>query len=128
MYDVSNKKTFDNAKDLWLKELRDSADEDSGLLSSVMLVGNKTDLEKKDGATDNFVSEELHLSEAKAHELMANRTSAKTGAGVEKAFNELIIRIYDRDKAKAKETFHPGGNVDVSAPRSNAPGKAKKCC
>ena len=45
MYDVSNRKSFENARETWLKDLRENADEDLGILSCIMLVGNKTDLE-----------------------------------------------------------------------------------
>ena len=57
MYDVQSKKTFENAKHLWLRELRDSADEDSGLLSCVMLVGNKIDLEKTADKRNDYTKE-----------------------------------------------------------------------
>lgn len=45
VYDVSSRKSFENARDTWLKDLRENADEDLGILSCIMLVGNKTDLE-----------------------------------------------------------------------------------
>ena len=91
MYDVQSKKTFENAKHLWLRELRDSADEDSGLLSCVMLVGNKIDLEKTADNIETFVGEKEHVAACKELDLQSSRTSAKTGQGVEKAFKDLII-------------------------------------
>lgn len=45
VYDVSSRKSFENARDTWLKDLRDNADEEVGILSCIMLVGNKIDLE-----------------------------------------------------------------------------------
>ena len=91
MYDVQSKKTFENAKHLWLRELRDSADEDSGLLSCVMLVGNKIDLEKTADNIETFVGEKEHVAACKELDLQSSRTSAKTGQGVEEAFKDLII-------------------------------------
>jgi GTPase SAR1 family protein len=45
VYDVTNEQSFKSATQNWLPELRNAADLDSGLMSSIMLVGNKTDLE-----------------------------------------------------------------------------------
>jgi len=103
VYDVSSQKTFGNAKNLWLKELQDSADDDCGLLSCIMMVGNKIDLEKEPGSAGNFVSQEDHSREARSLGLMSARTSAKTGEGVEKAFTDLILRIYENDRAKQQQ-------------------------
>jgi Ras-related protein Rab-11A len=96
VYDVQSKKTFENAKHLWLRELRDSADEDSGLLSCVMLVGNKIDLEKNADNIETFVGEKEHTAACNELSLLSNRTSAKTGQGVEKAFKDLIISEFYR--------------------------------
>jgi GTPase SAR1 family protein len=45
VYDVANKKSFQNALDVWLKDLKEAADKERGFLSCIMLVGNKIDLE-----------------------------------------------------------------------------------
>jgi GTPase SAR1 family protein len=42
VYDVSDKKSFENAKNSWLVELQETADDDSTLKQCTMLVGNKT--------------------------------------------------------------------------------------
>lgn len=125
VYDVQSKKTFENAKHLWLRELRDSADEDSGLLSCVMLVGNKIDLEKTADNIETFVGEKEHVAACKELDLQSSRTSAKTGQGVEKAFTDLIIRIYDLDKAKAKDAFQSGG---MTVTDMNAKQGKSGCC
>jgi GTPase SAR1 family protein len=44
VYDVSDKKSFENAKNSWLVELQETADDESTLKQCTMLVGNKTDL------------------------------------------------------------------------------------
>jgi len=132
-YDVSSVKTFVNSTKLWLKELRDSADDDSGLLSCVMLVGNKIDLEQDASCPASFVSKEEHEKACKELGLLSARTSAKTGHGVENAFCELIIRIYDQDRKKQQQAkqasvrhesnkgfeMHGGGKVE---------GKKEGCC
>ena len=42
VYDVSDKKSFENAKNSWLVELQETADDESTLKQCTMLVGNKT--------------------------------------------------------------------------------------
>ena len=129
VYDVSNPKTFTNARDLWLRELSDSADEDSGLLQCIMCVGNKTDLIKEASEGSTFVSDAEHEAFASSSEpkLMAARTSAKTGEGVEEAFKELIIRIYEQDK-QGHGTDFKGASGGISLEGGNMGGKKKGCC
>lgn len=108
VYDVTSRKSFENAQNLWLKELESSADEDSGLLQCIMLVGNKIDL-------DAEVSEDEHNAALKqpenvaVSELMSARTSAMTGEGVEDAFKNLIIKIYMHDKEHSKVALERSG-------------------
>jgi len=130
VYDVSSKKTYDHAKELWLKELCDSADEESGLLSCVMLVGNKIDLEQEGVAGGTFVSKEEHERDAQSLGLLSARTSAKSGFCVEKAFNELIIRIYDQDRQKQQQCKNNAVKHDNIQMNSGARGKKedKPCC
>jgi len=45
VYDVANKKSFHNALQTWLHDLKEAADKERGFLSCIMLVGNKIDLE-----------------------------------------------------------------------------------
>jgi len=131
VYDVTSQKTFTNAQNLWLKELRDSADDDCGLLSCVMLVGNKIDLEQDASASGTFVSKEDHHREAAELNLLQARTSAKTGEGVEQAFKELILRIYDNDRKKqqqAKQTSIRNENAFKMHDGGQSKKEDKSCC
>ena len=128
VYDVSNPKSFENAKSLWLKELSESAEEGSGLLRCVMLVGNKIDMMKGAAEGLTFVTDAQHEAQAKgaSPELMAARTSAKTGEGVEAAFTDLIIRIYEQDKQDHNAGFK--GNSGGMTLDGTAGPKKKGCC
>ena len=89
-----NTNNVDNAKNNWLRELRETADEDSTLLQSIMLVGNKTDKE-------HLVSQAQHDAAAQTLNIpMSGRTSAKTGDRINDTFRDLVCRVYDADKAK----------------------------
>mmetsp|Transcript_28702 Transcript_28702/g.37634 ORF Transcript_28702/g.37634 Transcript_28702/m.37634 type:complete len:227 (-) Transcript_28702:366-1046(-) len=103
VYDVTSRASFENAKNMWLKELRESADSESNLLDCTILVGNKTDLEDK-----RTVSEaEMSTAAAGLGLALSRCTSAKTGENVDQAFEELIIQVYNCDKAK-RGTFKGG--------------------
>ena len=92
---MSDKKSFENAKNSWLGELQETADDDSTLKQCTMLVGNKTDLTP-------VVNEAEHQASVKILGMaLSARTSAKTGDGVNSAFEELVVAVYDADKEKA---------------------------
>mmetsp|Transcript_27649 Transcript_27649/g.55274 ORF Transcript_27649/g.55274 Transcript_27649/m.55274 type:complete len:227 (-) Transcript_27649:24-704(-) len=115
VYDVANRASFDHARNFWLRELRESADEESGLLSCIMLCGNKIDLEDRAGDKSNFVKASEHNNATNSLNLQSSRTSAKTGEGVVDAFERLIIRIYDMDKARGGAANTAQGNVRIGA-------------
>ena len=94
-YDVSDKKSFENAKNSWLVELQETADDESTLKQCTMLVGNKTDLTP-------VVNEAEHMASVKTLGMhLSARTSAKTGDGVNSAFETLVVAVYDADKEKS---------------------------
>ncbi|OQR86930.1 hypothetical protein ACHHYP_09736 [Achlya hypogyna] len=127
VYDVSSRSTFDNAQSHWLKELRNSADSNSTLLSCLMLVGNKIDL-ANDMSGAAIVSSEDHIAAAAAEGVMGTRASAKTGENVVQAFENLIIEVYNQDKARsAPAPVEAAPVIDLGA---KAPTKKKMpaCC
>ncbi|GMF60477.1 unnamed protein product [Phytophthora fragariaefolia] len=92
--------TFNNAQEHWLKELKAAAGLSSTLTSCIMLVGNKVDLESSYVIQDaNYVDQELHESTATALGLMHQRASAKTCHNIRRAFEDLVIAIYNADKS-----------------------------
>jgi len=96
VYDVTNRKSFDNAKNWWLKELKESADSESSLLENTLLCGNKIDLVDK-----RVVHDAEQASAAAGLGLsMHQSTSAREGTNVDDAFETLILQVYDNDKAK----------------------------
>mmetsp|Transcript_8126 Transcript_8126/g.10277 ORF Transcript_8126/g.10277 Transcript_8126/m.10277 type:complete len:264 (+) Transcript_8126:441-1232(+) len=165
VYDVSNPKSFDNALNSWLEDLRRVADEDMGILSCIMLVGNKIDKEQEDnknqilengtdsisssegknsvengGKTINghksngtankkankFVTKEQHEKACQEHRLFSQRTSAKTGENVVKAFEELIINVHNHFKTIDDEEDFPNAVVITGNDDKNKPND--QCC
>lgn len=71
----------------WLEELRDAADPNI----SIILVGNKCDLEAKRAVTTEEAKEWAERNGLKA----CVETSAKTGESVEKAFVDVAVEIHN---------------------------------
>eukprot|EP00944_MAST-04C_sp_MAST-4C-sp1_P001317 g1317.t1 len=102
-FDLSDKSTFTNARDVWWPELRDAASEATGLLNAITLVGNKKDLPKTSGSVDeeflkiglnsNFIAS-VYASRGSEIPHKFDKTSAKDGTGVKEAFEKLIDTIH----------------------------------
>ena len=82
-----------NVKEHWIKQIRNAAGENSTLQNCITLVGNKIDLEDNTSRRGpDTVSEKEHEILASELNTLAARTSAKTGANITVAFQELIMR------------------------------------
>ena len=85
IYDVTNKKTFDNVKN-WVDIIKEEVSEKV----SIILVGNKID------SNDNRkVSSQEGQGIANEYGLPFYETSAKTGYNVDRAFNDLIKKVVE---------------------------------
>ncbi|DAZ98510.1 TPA: hypothetical protein N0F65_004947 [Lagenidium giganteum] len=126
VYDVTNKQSFENAQQHWLKELKASADMNSTLLKCIMMVGNKVDLEETACDDPSFVPQDLHDAAAQQLHVLDTRASARTCQNVRKAFEELIIAIYNEDKGRI-ERMATIRNIHLEEkPSSEKAGQ--KCC
>eukprot|EP00501_MAST-03F_sp_TOSAG23-6_P001323 GSMAST32.ASY1.ANO1.1371.1 assembled CDS len=129
VYDVTSVKSFEDAKVTWLKELRDSADEESGVQNCIMLVGNKIDLLQNANDSSSCVSREEHEDFCRKEGLMSMRTSAMTGENIDKAFKKLIMKTYDQ----AQKDTSVGNARNTSSTSKinfaqNRLGISQKCC
>eukprot|EP01120_Amphizonella_sp_Union-15-10_P005592 TRINITY_DN166_c0_g3_i3.p1 TRINITY_DN166_c0_g3~~TRINITY_DN166_c0_g3_i3.p1 ORF type:complete len:227 (+),score=39.33 TRINITY_DN166_c0_g3_i3:41-682(+) len=86
VYDITRRDTF-NHLSTWLQDARQHANDNM----TIMLVGNKSDLEHRRAVT-------LEEGERFAREngLLFLETSAKTAANVEEAFNRTAGQIYEK--------------------------------
>mmetsp|Transcript_19255 Transcript_19255/g.37756 ORF Transcript_19255/g.37756 Transcript_19255/m.37756 type:complete len:225 (+) Transcript_19255:566-1240(+) len=125
VYDVANKKSFQNALDTWLNDLKEAADKERGFLSCIMLVGNKIDLEAE-LEVGKYISEALHTSACEEHGLLSMRTSAKTGQNVTRAFEELVINVHNHFKTMDDEEDY-GKSVVIGNGNAGKPPK-DSCC
>lgn len=122
VYDVTNRRSFENAKAIWLSELRESSDSDNGLLSCIAIVGNKMDLAQEG---DSSVTEEEQLEFAKQNNLVSYRTSARTGANIKEAFTDLIFKVHDSNKSKKVQ---PTSSRVITSMGDSSKSKKGNCC
>ena len=87
IYDITNKKSFENLEK-WISDIKTNGDDNI----SIILVGNKSDLENK-----RVISMEEGKKKAKLYKFAFMETSALNGNNIEKAFNELIMDVYKKN-------------------------------
>ena len=121
VYDITNKNSFDNA-DNWLNNLRASADKKC----SIILIGNKSDLEDK-----REVSIEQGEEKAKNNEIAFMETSALSGDNIDKSFEMMINEAYKicHSEMLADVNIDIGKSDELSLkrPKEETPDN-KKCC
>ena len=121
VYDITNKNSFDNA-DNWLNNLRASADKKC----SIILIGNKSDLEDK-----REISIEQGEEKAKNSEIAFMETSALSGDNIDKAFEMMINEAYKicHSEMLADVNIDIGKSDELSLkrPKEETPDN-KKCC
>ena len=126
VYDITNKFSFESL-DRWLDELKNNGDSDI----SIMLVGNKNDLE-----SDRAISLEEGKNFAEFHKMAFIETSALNGNNIEKAFSELISDVYKsqnfssnkKDNIKLNEKTINIENVEQKDEEKEEPLTKKGCC
>ena len=106
VYDITKKETFDNLKNYWYKEIKDSCDKKIILA----IAGNKSDL---------YVNEDVPEPEARDFAESINAifalTSAKDNDGVEKLFrdigNKYLESIFQEKASEAQKEQFP--NIEI---------------
>ena len=118
VYDITRKETFDDV-DKWRNELISSCNQEI----TVMLIGNKCDLEDK-----REISKEQGEEKAKSFGFSFLETSALSGENLEKGFQMLIEEIYQKykvEQSKSDEINLNSGAEEIKIGKMN---KKKKCC
>ena len=137
VYSVIDKKSFDDISN-WIDEIKEQTKDDI----IIFLVGNKIDLNEK-----RVISIKEGEKLAENYHINYYETSAKTGKGIDKIFNDLIKQIYDKysnnnikddndvKKKKgifnilnSKENKHDSKNNKNNKDKGNVKNKKKKCC
>ena len=103
VYDITRRESFDNLKSIWLKELKEHADEDIVLA----IAGNKSDLYDEEA-----VSEQEARDYAKSIGAVFGLTSAQNNSGVNEIFKNLAIKYIDPNY-KPSEPGKPNPNQEI---------------
>ena len=111
VYDVTNTESFENVKS-WLQEVNRYAAENV----TVMLVGNKTDLEAS-GTRQVSTAEGQQLADEEGIAFV--ETSAKADVRVADAFNDMTREVLAKTSASGQRT----AVVNINRPSSSKPKK-----
>ena len=118
VYDITRKETFDDV-DKWRNELISSCNQEI----TVMLIGNKCDLEDK-----REISKEQGEEKAKSFGFSFLETSALSGENLEKGFQMLIEEIYQKYKVEQSKSDEINLNSGAEEIKIGKMTKKKKCC
>ena len=123
VYDITNKDSFKHCEN-WLKEIKENGDKDV----TVILVGNKIDLEK-----ERQVSKEDAQKFAEMNGLLFIETSAKEAKNVYEVFKVSAEKIL-KNILKSEENIggNNSGNMKITQngdnQNHNSNNNKKKCC
>ena len=124
VYDITKKDSFKECKNFYKKEIINNCKKDI----KVILVGNKTDLEK-----DRKISTEMGAQFANENKYYFKETSCVTISNVVDAFETIIVMTHN-DMFK-NEQIPTRNTIRLSKVNNNEPiennsnkGKKKKCC
>lgn len=122
VYDITKRQTFENVQ-RWLRELRDHAD--SNIV--IMLAGNKSDLNHL-----RAVQEQDAQLLAEKEKLSFLETSALEALNVEKAFQTILLDIYQiisRKALAAQEAANvPGQGITINVGDYSGNFTRRTCC
>ncbi|KAF2076492.1 hypothetical protein CYY_002232 [Polysphondylium violaceum] len=108
VYDITRRDTF-NHLTCWLKDARSYANSNM----TIILIGNKSDLEHK-----RAVTYEEGQQFADEHGLIFLETSAKTAANVEKAFESTAYKIYEKIQRGDFDINNESFGIKLGAPQA----------
>ena len=118
VYDVTNKKSFEEAKNYWYKKIQELDDKDI----IIAIVANKYDLYEK-----RQVSNEEGEAYAKSIKAIFGFTSAKNNTGIKTLFENIAMKIKQKKDNKSNETnINNINNEKISL--INKKNNKIKCC
>jgi len=118
VYDVTNKKSFEEAKNYWYKKIQELDDKDI----IIAIVANKYDLYEK-----RQVSNEEGEAYAKSIKAIFGFTSAKNNTGIKTLFKNIAMKIKQKKNNKSNETnINNINNEKISL--INKKNNKIKCC
>ena len=118
VYDVTKRETFNNL-DKWIKDIEDYVEKEE---LSIILVGNKIDLEFRDVTTGEG---EIY---AEYNNLMFCETSSKTGKNVTKVFDMISKDIIHKENLDTSKITSPPPSLKAVKGKMIKKKKEINCC
>ena len=121
LYDISNKNSFLKAE-IWIKDVIDTAPPDC----IILLIGNKSDLNE-----ERKVDYEEGKKLAEKYNILFFECSAKIGNNIALAFEQLTIKIIEKQKEEAnnKDRYvRNDGRKSLGIDKDARKRQNKKCC
>jgi len=124
VYDISNRSSFEQIKEYWIKEIKENAPSDI----IIALVANKN---------DNYEFEQVTVEEGKNFAKEINAIFKSTSAKFARGINELFINIGKKFIDPAYKLEETGDNkkenkkdksMTLKTPKKNKEKVKKKCC
>ena len=123
VYDVTNKKSFDELKNYWWGQIKENCNNNI----IIALAANKCDLYEQ-----RQVSDEEGEEFAESLGALFASTSAKNDSGITKLFEDIASRILDPDfnfrANEQKKNNHKGNENGRTKIDAKVTKKKKKCC
>ena len=112
VYDITNKKSYDNAINIWLKEIQNYTNEKI----IIGLAGNKCDLYQKEQVNENEVRNFCSLND-----IEFNLTSTYLNLGIDNLFMILGKKYFTnfREKEKEKSIYKDSSIITISSKDTN---------
>ena len=119
VYDVSSRQTFDNL-DKWITKIHEERGEDICLA----LLGNKIDIPTRE------VTTEEGFEKAKSIKALFSECSAKTGVGIQKAFEMVISSLVRQSESENghSERKDAEGGIKIGQPATDSKKPKSRCC
>lgn len=119
VYSIASKVTFHNLE-TWLKQLNEVTDLSK---KPIIIIGNKCDLTEC-----RQVSYEEGNNYAQQFGYHFYETSAKTGEGVNDAFNDIFEQLYSLNEDEIKNNANTNRSSSIQIKKSEKSNKKQGCC
>jgi small GTP-binding protein len=119
VYDITRKDSFEDIKNYWFNEIKESSNENIILA----IVGNKSDLINEEEVNENEVR---NYAEEKG--MFFYSTSAKMKEGINELFNNVGLKFLEKYEQNNDDIFSSRSNTKIENVNNTTNEKKRNCC